>query len=415
MNFDCLALIIEFLETRHLIKLSAAHEHFRYAVKYNLRHRMSKKIVTFRSPYTDGELGQYTVGWQFDDYHGISESANEIHFKHFPIILNFLKQFGNLIQSLKIIHEDTTNATQKKYVWLATNRYCSENLTQLWIVDRNNGSLSFERPFSKVELFSLTGKFKHLTDGRMFPSTRELSLGKIEFDDANWLDHEFPLLNNLTVTMGDLKWTPEEKGLSVAEFDRFLRNNRNVQNLTLTYANPEVLESVASRLHHLKHLRLVFYDTDIPRRCNIQFVNLKTLIVNQSPLSLIEDITFDNLEEYEVNVYSHGWIESIKQNAGMRNSLRKLRIKRRLGDAEILQIADANLNLTEIHFHALDDLKVESIVRLIEGSHGLQKLCIYTLWNDWQTGIDELQDRFAQQWNINQILNYIDLKRKEMD
>lgn len=407
-----MTLIVELLETRDLMKLSAAHEHFSFAVKYNLRHRLAKKVVTFGSPYTDGELG-HTVTWPIQAFHGVRESPGAIFFSHLPFILDFLEHFGNLIQSLKLIQGDDSkgNATHVESVWQATNRYCSENLTQLLIVDRNNASLLFERPFNRIEMLTLEGEFERLSGGNMFPAVRQLVLNEIRFDEADWLDHEFPLLDNLHVMMEEM---PDVRGLNGTEFDRFIQNNQHIHNLTLKYANAEILECVAKKLQYLEHLRLVFYDTDIRR--NIHLANLKTLIVGASPLHFIEDITFSSIKEYEVSVYSDGWFEAIQGNVGMTNSLRKLRIKRNMNDFEILQIANAKLNLTEIYFQVYDDVRVETIIQLIESSQGLQRLRIH-VGNiyPWQAAVDALQDRLSGQWEIIQSPDHVELKRKEAD
>lgn len=411
LNFDCLSVIVDFLETGHLITLSATHKQFSAVVESNLRQRLARKTVYFDSPYTLRSDADHA---SFNGSIGMYEWDNGIQFKNFPIIVHFIRNFGSLIQSLWLTHNAhyKSDAAQAESVWQAINSYSSENLTELFIENYSNAALSVRTPFKKVEKLSLKGQFSRLYGGNVYSAVMKLTLNTIEFFNTDWLDHPFPLLEDLTVLI-DHPFGYQVKGLTVSQLDRLLHTNQNIETLSIQYGNPEVLEVVANRSPQLKHLKLLFFETNTPHPLNIAFPNLISLKTAAGSLEFIENIAFDSLEEFETNSDSVGLIEMIKQNAGMRSTLRKLRIDRRTPDSEILEISNAHFNLTELEFLAKENVQVENVVRLIESSPTLQILRISTTWlNSKQAKIEALKNHFNQQWTFVQTANFVELERK---
>lgn len=162
-----------------------------------------------------------------------------------------------------------------------------------------------------------------------------------------------------------------------------------------------MLRFIAANLPNLKSLQLREYREGDNEDWNftVHFDSLKKLIVQSGSLELPSHITYEQLEEIEIDALYLESSECRMELIRNQRSLKKLTIKQYLRASDIRMIADADSSLIEISFKCgchdmrqIMDLSpdeipycecnatVESIVELLGNSTHLQRLHLYSGW-----------------------------------
>lgn len=213
--------------------------------------------------------------------------------------------------------------------------------------------------------------------------------------------------------------------LNEDNFKRLIDNNAHIRKLSV-YINArsnvlKMLRFIAVNLPSLESLELREYRErdEKDRNVTVHFNSLKKLIVRSNYLDLPSKVTYEQLEELEIDALclenNHRRMDLIRNQ----RSLKKLTIKQNLKASDIRMIANSNSSLVEISFmcgcyemrqgmnmsqdeipYCECDATVESIVELLENSTHLQRLHVYSGWAATNSVFEALQNLSPIEWTV---------------
>lgn len=422
LNIDCHLLILESLELRGLLSLAETNKHFANLAVNVYRRKFASKTVTIVTPFTTNKNLLYYYFAQLRD--------DGITIQYMDAVSQMLKHFGHLIPNLHLqyaFHYTDEYEEINKLI----NLYCVETLTSITIqIHKKSFFDSFTKPFKRVENVEIYGDFNtlgnyELSFNQLFPAMRRLYLGDVKVLDRSCIDHEFPHLEDLTVYLA----TSNELCFNEAETEKLITKNPQIKNLKLISSSQSLLRFVAKHLPNLERLTLVWYQEKPIANLNViemHFENLKTFRMEEGSHSMPINITFGNLVEFESDIYPKDcsrWLDFVVRD----KNLKRLQVigiedrleERLLSNVEILRLAAARTNLNEISFKCEENVKDESIVKLIENTKQLKILKlekdVYGMVNprSFVTTAKILQTKIGGEWSVHETEWEIELKRNE--
>lgn len=406
INNDCQLMILEMLQMPDLMSLSDINKGLELLVQNILRRKFAKKTVVIRNTLYSPIM---TIKY-------IEEFHDRIEVQHVLVVRKILEKFGHLILHLDIFHEYTLWQDTSKDIFRSINFYCADTLIELHISNWNDILMQFKTPFNKVEYLSLEGNFykmshSNLTFTEMFPRVQHLALRHLEYANGDFLELHYPHLTHLTAVVWNgnqlrLPWQINDQALR-----KLFENNLQIKSLRLKFPSTSLLHMIAEKLLLLERLEIVYFQGGmVEPDAKIRFVNLKKLIVNRG--LAFSNLILGNIEEFETN--GRDWVDMVKNE----KNLKKLRINRLMEDEEVLELANANTNLTEIYLQCGKDIQEENLVKLIESNRFLRNLCIKTHPVDValnESVIEGLQGKLADRWIITQIPLHVDFTCVDLD
>lgn len=402
LNEDCQMVICDFLDIFHLLPLAKVNKNLLAIVEDVLKRRFIKKSLIFRSPYND-------YSHKFAREY-VNEFVNYIEIQHLPTVHTITQTFGHLIRKLMIAHEYKLPDNQSTPIYQAINMYCAETLQKFHIVIKNGDIFTkFKQPFKSVEQITLNGKFVNLdtpklTFSVMFPTLKRLNLASAKIQHINSFNQSLPHLEELTTdTMGNM-----------TSLTRILiKDNHQIRRLSLFCAQPELLAIVADNLLNLEHLTLEYYheySVDGNFSFNFKFQHVKSfrLLGNTMPTN----ITFGGLEELEIVIQSQQnakWIDMVVRH---KSTLRKLDFITHLNGSEIMQLANAHLNIVKLRFIHSYATPIEHLIDLANSCKQLKRLELYVSSDELrESTFDALKNYLRRRWTIHMIGEYLYLDR----
>lgn len=404
LNFDCQLSICENMHIFDLLSLTETNTAVFPAVENILRRKFTKKAVKYHGQQLDFQLKPTSFGiLEFDD---------EIIFEYGATIRQILKYFGHLIINLEIVHFNKVPDIVARNFYQLINFHCADTLSQFHISLQNNDILAeLKKPFKNVKNVFLDGYHKTSCNvaghqqfvlSSLFPAVTVVELGEHEEQYLLLSEQIIPQLEELrAVCWGNIKPHLVQK---------LIRNHPTIRRLKLKYAGPEFLQYASKHLPHLDTLELEhFLNSD--KDFAMHFEHLQRLNVKKTR-KIIGNITewFQGIEEFESDGSLRGrteWIELVKSQ----KNLKKIVINAFLDETEIMDLANAELNVVEIQFECGPEVKIESFARLLEHSRKLEKLRLYSQDDHRALPIDLLRKQFDSEWIITRTPLYIDFHR----
>lgn len=214
---------------------------------------------------------------------------------------------------------------------------------------------------------------------------------------------QYPYLENLDIQIL-IEWYKGFFTEDVAE--RLINKNSNIRSLILRRASPKLWKIAADSLSNLEIFEIDRYNSLNYTGESIHYNSVKAFKVNE--FSLIHtNITFGCLEEFESDeiLYSkmERWLQFIEKN----KCLKKIQIDTqniKLRNVDITQLARVTGRLQEASISFAKDIKVESILKLIESNEELKKFRLNIL--------NALYYKISNNWNISESSNIIFLENK---
>lgn len=412
LNEDCKLLILDYLPVFDLLLLARMNTNLFAVVEVILKQRFLNKQLIFRAPYESHELE--------DARSCVKEEHDHIQMTSSPVIFTTLKDFGHTISNLNVVHFMAGPKIEDQLIYESINVYCSETLSHFHL--RNNGNdifVKLTKPFKAVQQLSLTGPFKSVNNSdfsfiEIFPSLRQMNLA---VEDMHGLDvgaHKIPHLDQLRAEL----WGSN----NIAPLKQLIQINPQIRHLTLISVKPDLLEFVAEKLPHLENLQLEFYseeNVDV-NKFRLNFEHLKSFIMtgNSRIYTIPSNIIFKDLEELEAYATRQDSTRLLAIVLKYKMTLKKLRLTVNLRNEEILQLANAGLNVIEMSIVYEKITDVECVIKLIEHSKQLKRLklnldlsALYFDTNFKQNVFETLQKRLSNEWAILATKNSILLER----
>lgn len=368
MNTDCHLLILEQLDIDSLIAIGHANRHFSNLAAAVLRRRFNNKFIVFSiSTSPDEQANQ------------VSDTDGIIKIQNLGTMLKTLKYFGDFISKLEIVFDSIDPLENRVHqIYQFTNVYCSERLAQLHLANAPNGFFdNFRKPFKRLENVSLSGDFDKLSNenknlSEIFIALRSLTLNTYSILDSNWIEQVYPHLEYLNLLVYKSNGNAPGR-LTKSKIERLLENNKQIRILALEDASPELLRIVAKNLPNLEKLELKLFEA-FDDEDEIHFKHLKFLNTKLSSHSVPTIIDLENLEELETDAFPGGcqrWMEFVEEH----EHLKRLTVDHYyINDSEILRLAQANSNLTEMSLWCENDVKSKNLIKLIENNQHLRKM-----------------------------------------
>lgn len=393
-------MILEYSSTFELVALADFHTKLMISINEILRRRMSKKEVIFKDPERSFPHQSY-------------DSDDCITIRCFPTASKLLKYFGASIRSttMEIFHDNAMHQL--------VNLYCSDTLIHLTVVDYQSDVFgNFKRPFKMVQNLTLDGTISGLNRSNLsfnatFPLLRRLHL-RDRLSELSLSHEKTPNLQELVIDKGnyDIDW-----------LENFIKNNPQIESLKMSFLSLEFLQIVANVLPNIECLDFQFYVQNVDiSSFRFSFPNLKRFHLRQSHGVLPLNMTFGELIELNINAMERDANEYIELALNHKRTLQKLRLSLLLYDADVLRLAKADLNVTDIEFYCAANVNAASIIELFESCKNLKKSIIRYEWVNlrWRnrysiTVLDELKSRFADDWTVTRLPYEITIERNDVN
>jgi len=343
LNVDCQLLALKQLDFVSLLSLAETNHHFKSLVSLFLKQMFQKKWVdiVIRWPVPQEIVGDY------------------IKIKNLTIAEQLFKNFGHLIQKLKINRDYPEKVEYYRSIYKLVNLHCSKTLKEIRLVNYlNNFFDEFTNQFENVQNVYIRNILK--TERRLnevFPSVRRLHFHIFGFLSTDSINVKYTNLEHLKMCMN-----ANEGPLTEDVAAELFRKNSHIQSLELKRASPKLIKIAADSLPQLERLKLVHIQNNYNN----------------------ESISFPKVKIFEMEGFVGSWFLNTKFG-----------------------------NVEEFSISGKYGLEVETILQLIENNKQLEKLqIIFSFYNDREFTSDALSRKIGDKWYMEAFLGTIILKKK---
>lgn len=407
-NNGCNKLTLDGWTTFDLYSLANTKEDYWNLVEDDLKERLQRKMVIFTSLLPS------------PDHDDFDETDDYIRIRHAPTALQLLRDFGPYLRRLTIEHVPQNSDFQtSKAVFELIQEQCTDTLEQLHLKRLGHYFfLNTTTPFKNVVNVSLTAEVSAIGNqqfdlSQLFPNLRHLYLSYVNTWNLNRLIVNYPNLVNLYV---DVYQFDIPEFVSEREAIEIVKKNPQIRSLTLRRVQPNLLKAVAENAKNLEQFELYEYDEKANETNHFHFDSVKRFKLSENVVrSMPENITFSSLDEIQVQAYPRdSWYIRFAET---HRNLKKFEIigPFTLRNDEIVRLAAAKLNLTEISIYTDKDVKAESIVELIQSGNQLNRVQLKMDAPDSTvlTTIWALRNHFECEWQIIVRRNVVYLQKKQ--
>lgn len=405
INDDCQLIIFEQLDMIDLISMAETNSNLFYFTQRILRQKFTKKEMVFRSPYVTEDVRNH-----------VKEFNDRIEIQHWPTIEKILPLFGHLIRKLEVVHRyklTTVQSTQiqSTHFFKLINSHCANTLEQMRIISKayNDIFAELKTPFKKLEYLAISGDYMKFNKtnfafNELFPVVTTLHISAEKIRDLGLCEQSLQHLNELS--------TEDQDNDHRNVIQTIIKNHPRLKSLILKYVDSNLLEFVADELKHLENLEIHHYNQDHEDDLSFEFRRLKRFSVFMTmPTNLI----FHEIEEFEIVNFLRS-PDLIKQVLQFKQHLKKLLLRTPLNNNDIVQLANAKLNLTELTISCGKDIGLDNVVELLNGSQHLMKLFIDNESEELRRltikSLLEAKFKYQFHWMVNEIHNQIVLERQ---
>lgn len=385
---DIVALIMDQMPVIDLFSLSCTSNVLLDLAKKTMKQKLLKKDVLFQYPYHSFEGRNFeTMNYETQDTVAMCALP-----KHVNLPL-FLKNFGHLIQSVEVTHGPNSPEKVTKKLVTLINQYCAKTLKGFHITNFFENILTYVKPFEKVTKLSLNGEFDNVGNlDFLFPSARSLSLSAYTINHLRTFGLRMSNLRHLSVA--------DQYDYVSDEMKTVLFNHHAIHSLSTEAASLKLLQYISDSMTALYSLSIDRIENNDEERQRIHFEKLKRFVLRGYMETMPTNVLLRDVEVFEVYNLGDSYflIEYILEFAA---NLRKLVVMVNLSDNEFLQLADANLKVTEMKFQMQPDNDVRNIIYLMRNSARLTKMEIHIEDKVFMRSVfDELQNRLVWKWMI---------------
>lgn len=394
MNTDVQLIILEKLDVSDLASFGQTNHHISMLATDVFKRRYSKKIIEIVDPKLIAK--------------NVLDGNEVIYLSSYDTISPIFKQFGTSISKLRIVYSSCGNDSDINLINsindLITSK-CSQNLVQMEIASYFESFFDgMTRPFERVKNLTIDGHFNklgnaHLSLVDLFPAVKRLTLPYIKTVDKSGIDHKFPRLEHLHVSIFN---ADDPLRLTEADVENLLRKNPQIRSLILGCTSQTFLKTVNDLLPNLENLVLELFITfrNSDNAGTINFKNVKIFTMSSAFHTGPNYIHFDNLEELHTDAFpgSGNWgIEFAKKT----KSLQRLYIDRGcVGCTELDMLASANLHLTEISMELCLSVDKEKIVNFVRSNPQMK---IFRFSTSVQSILQSIQQQLEHDWKITEM------------
>lgn len=393
---------------------------------FKRKYLKNKTLVIANPFYPEGGT---TINSSFDDTY-VQISIDKIIIDHFDADLKILRLFNSVITKLTIQFNtnsmDVLPAVRKIMTYIDT--YCTDTLTEMNIVNYADNFFfeKISKQFRRVENVSIIGRFKSLNSAtlafeEMFPALRKLTMLKfIEIENkTSVVNQNFPNLTELIVRI-----TSDEKSFMQNHIQTMLRNNRQIQSLSISCVSRSLLKFVNECLPNVSELSIEHYYNDLDDMSQIVFNNVTHFkVISWDKTSGPANIQFPNLMEFGANACARSsdkWIDLVNDTIQNTKSFQRLKVWQEgdaidfLSNEQLEKLAKFEMDLDEVHLKLSENVTDESIAKFVGMNEKTKKILLSrnNPPNSFGGVTHMIRTKFPRKWNIIDLNDELLLKRR---
>ncbi|XP_031632789.1 uncharacterized protein LOC116346726 [Contarinia nasturtii] len=394
MGLDCLQRIFAFSSIDDLVNIAHANTKLRPAADYIFGRKIRGKRLTFRIMCT------YP-----NELYPAKEVGEEIFIQDLQTALRLLRCFGHKISKMKLSYPRVMRRAPPKVLRHA-NEYCSA-LTDIafHMIFKYAFGWSLQKPFLNVENIrfvncKLSKKITRFND--FFPAMRYLHLVNVYLGKVKYAYQKYHNLEHLVIDTG--------RDLYTNMFET-IRINPQLRNLSLHQKVPKYIRASSKYLTQLERLRLHVGLSDLDK-FNVNFKTVKVLEIFYKNVGVMFgsiELTFDQLEEFILNLGNSVWHHQIINFLQKHQSIKKFTLfthDNNVNEQILIGIVEASTQLKELNISGVI-FPVDDIVRFV---HSFQ-LFSYGFTVRYRYEVDHLKKRLGNDW-ITSAEDSIDIEVK---
>lgn len=254
---------------------------------------------------------------------GAKENIKFVYLKSFNAVMSILKTFGHYITLLEIDFEDIDSNQGEKIVKFINDngekyfRLLSEfNLINCKDNVMNDLSYNFNRVFRMT--FSSSKKYKLITKehqklSQFVPNLQHFFVTHATASDWRFIDSKFEYLNEFGLVFPKSK---DENIINELNISSFFKNNPQIIKFNIENVTQKLLKEANDLLSNLNQLDIYGLSDDYLNYQDdfIHFNSTKKLTVAVKGLELLENVFFEALETFGLNIepeFTSKWIDFI--------------------------------------------------------------------------------------------------------
>lgn len=403
LNDDCQLLVLNHLDFTSLLHVAETNGRYKALASEILKAIFREKMldITLLHPEQNPEQ---TPRWLiYDDY---------IRIENFTMVERVVKNFGHLIQKLRLESIHTVMEPTARSIYKLINTHCSKSLNEITLHSAFDNFLDeFTNTFERVQSINIRDNLK--TERRLneiFPSVRQLEFHTYRFINPDAINVKYKYLEHLTIHLYNIpsfllhKWATE-----------LFTKNSQIRSLKLLRPSGQYMKIAADLLPELENLELdtrqFVYDSE-----SINFLNVKELTV-KGPFvhTVLSNVQFGNVVVLNLGELT----ETLFGETGFFTSnkhLKKLRLMPFTTNSVLFeQFARTKTTLQEIFIGDVRSIKLERIFELIDNNAQLDKLEIEFLNSIIpRTDLNTLRSnqQISNNWSISEFETKLILKNK---
>lgn len=397
LNADVMLLIFDELDFIDILSLIKAHSTLLGIAKNTFWRKYRNYAVT---------IDAHENSVEFRAIRTIEIEWKSIHAYQFKLGKKLLKQFGDVIERIKIMSSSNSFPAQYRMYsmfsqWI--HKYAS-NLKALDLNRINSGTfIHFDRPIEQVQELSFISYGWNNNENikaalplnQLFPNLRVL-LMELHFNlNYSFTLCEYSQLDHLKVHLKHV-WKEEEF------IDTLLSKNRQIKRLDISTWSQNIYNTINKYLQNLEHLTV----TKLNEAVNATFEQVKHFECHNVDDEAIAGLSMRNLESLRINYHTRiniYLIPFLKRHQSVRHLM--VREMCRGESHRFVQLIGAFSNLVEISIETMADISVLSYVdvcefidQIIERHETIEKLNI--LFYPEKNAFNLLHQRYAQNWEF---------------
>lgn len=409
LKYDILLMICERLDATDLLSMIEASEQLSAVIERAWMRKNGQKWVVF----LPDACGIRKIG----------ETSEEITLDSSESGQKFVRYFGPLMAKISI--EYNRPFEMDRTMFQLINSYCSESLIHLHI-EQFALFEEFKAPFNKLESISLKGDFSSsvippLKFSEMSPSLRSIKWNVVNTITLHLDDEKLPHLEEID---GNIISKQAEN-----TFKHLIRTHPHIRVLNLDVYRRNFLETVANemssfeKLENLEQFRIKLGQQQVTFNFSFNSNSTKSFNLTGDTIeNLIATNTFGDLVEFDAwSLFNRYGKETIQFLPIHKNSLKILRLQPKVGNDDILLLANAEMNFIELELHLYFGIEVDSLIQLLEKSKSLRHVILHMSDANgvdyFFTKYEEFHEKLPRDWRVEQIYvnraSYYQLDREE--
>lgn len=381
IGVDCQLLILEELDIYDLIMISQTNHLFTDLASDVFRRKHSHKTIMISGTFSENSTNS------------VSDSQGIIMIKNLMLSVMLFKTFGPLIQTLEVYNR-YINYDQRKRIHAVISEHCS-GLTSIEMDCIENELDNFPFPLRSVQTVNINGELTSSSSqfkiDSVFPAVRQLTLSYILHINSTIFDVKLPFLEGIKII---LPYTENMKNT----LELLFKKNEQIQSVALQFYNSFDCLKIASKyLPNLEELQFNFnYQLNQHREDEVHFRKVKKFKTSLGQANYFDLVTFDHLEEIDLNCGSSDCIRFTDRNS---NVSRVNIVAVSMKDDDFLTIGRKLNELTDFSLKNFWDITPDAIITLVQESEHLRKL---KLTMPGKNLFDVLKNKFTSGWHLFQ-------------